>query len=102
MSSRKPPPLIPRRRHEPCPVCGEISYSHTGVHPQCSVRQADAKRLERLKRERKAKTPPAVAISPWQRLCPKCKAVQHVRKKTCECGYNLSLARPQPPAGTIT
>ena len=97
MSVKKPPPLIPRRRHEPCPVCGEISYSLGGIHPQCSVRQADAKRVERIKRKAKAKkktekSPPARKA--WQKPCPKCRTMQHVRKKTCECGHVFA---PRPP-----
>ena len=91
MSAKKPLPLISRRKHERCPVCGEISYSLGGVHPQCSVRQADEKRMDRIKRnksvEKKAK--PVSAAKPWQRVCPKCKALQHVRKKVCTCGHEF-------------
>jgi RNA polymerase subunit RPABC4/transcription elongation factor Spt4 len=93
MSSKKPPPLIPRRAHDRCPVCGEISYSVAGVHPQCAVRQADAKRLKRVKRNKQAGTTkkPASGAKPWQRICPKCKALQHVRKKVCGCGHTFAV-----------
>jgi hypothetical protein len=44
-NNRKPEPLLYQaaagRR---CPVCGEKSYSATGIHPQCAVQQADAPR----------------------------------------------------------
>ena len=29
---------------------------------------------------------------PWQKRCPKCQAVVHVRKKTCDCGHPLIAA----------
>ncbi|MCH8830416.1 MAG: hypothetical protein IID45_12645 [Planctomycetes bacterium] len=92
--------MIPRRTHERCPVCGEISYSLAGVHPQCAVRQADAKRLKRIKRDKPEgkKAKPATGVKPWQRICPKCKALQHVRKKVCVCGHTFAV-RANPPAG---
>ncbi len=103
MSSKKPQPLISRLRHERCPVCGEISYSLCGVHPQCAVRQADESRIKRLKLEKiaLANAPATVAeksdsgVKPWQRLCPRCKAISHVRKKVCGCGHTFAIqARP--------
>ncbi len=98
MSAKKPQPLIPRRTHERCPVCGEISYSSAGVHPQCAVRQADEKRLKQIKRDQKTgKTAkPAGTVKPWQKTCPKCKALAHVRKKVCECGHTFAV-RITPP-----
>ena len=41
--SEKKPELIyfPAKRNF-CPVCGEVSYSRSGEHPQCSVARADA------------------------------------------------------------
>jgi hypothetical protein len=48
-NNRKPEPLLYQttagRR---CPVCGEKSYSSTGIHPQCAVQQADAPRQRLL------------------------------------------------------
>lgn len=38
-----------------CPVCGQPSYSSTGIHPQCAVSQADAPRCEILAAERKTR-----------------------------------------------
>lgn len=102
MSEKKPDPLIPRQRNERCPVCGEISYSLAGVHPQCSVRQADEKRMNRTKRENQVGKPakPVSDVKPWQRVCPKCKALQHVRKKVCECGHAFAV-RARPPVGDV-
>ena len=100
MSNKKPQPLIFRQTHAPCPVCGEISYSTAGIHPQCAVRQADEKRMSRIKRNTKGdKTEkPGSGVKPWQRVCPKCKALQHVRKKMCDCGHTFA-ARTRPPTG---
>jgi len=88
---KKPQPLLPEDKHDVCPVCGEKSYSQAGVHPQCSVKQADEKRMESVKREQqKAETAPEPKKpKPWQRICPKCKSLQHVRKRICACGHEL-------------
>jgi hypothetical protein len=51
MSEKKPHPLIPVRQQNRCPICGQVSYSRGGVHPQCSVRRADEDRRNLLKRE---------------------------------------------------
>lgn len=93
MSSKKPQPLItPEKPDRSCPVCGEISYSRAGIHPQCSVRQADAKRLNDIQRDKKDdKTKkPDNSARPWQKVCPKCKALQHVRKGACTCGHTFA------------
>lgn len=51
MQVKKPiPPTIqdnkPRRL---CPVCGKVSYSRGGIHPQCSQKQEDAPRIKALR-----------------------------------------------------
>jgi len=92
MSMKKPEPLLPEDKHDVCPVCGEKSYSQAGVHPQCSVKLADEKRMEVVKRELKkaeSQKPAEEKPKPWQRVCPKCKSLQHVRKRVCVCGYEL-------------
>jgi len=101
MSTSKPPPLIRTRQHEPCPVCGEISYSAAGVHPQCSVRQADAKRLAKLKEQQKdqPKAKPVSDVKAWQKRCPKCRSIQHVRKKECDCGHTFGGGTRAATAG---
>jgi hypothetical protein len=50
MCYKTPLPLLlvdapPRRL---CPVCGVVSYSREGIHPQCAERRADAPRMERV------------------------------------------------------
>ena len=37
-----------------CEVCGQASYSASGIHPQCAQEQADARRVARIKAEDKA------------------------------------------------
>jgi hypothetical protein len=105
MSEKKPEPLNPTKTPDRCPVCGEVSYSLGGVHPQCSVRQADAKRTDRLKLEKLAAQADTKTEKPgaqgnraaaWQKSCPKCNAFQHVRKTVCDCGHVFTI-RAGPP-----
>lgn len=100
MPHKKPEPLIPVQTHDRCPVCGEVSYSLAGVHPQCAVQQADEKRVKRNKPDgRVGKTlKSSGGAKPWQKICPKCKALQHVRKKVCGCGYSFAN-RVRPATG---
>jgi hypothetical protein len=98
MSNKKPQPLYAPNTPARCPVCGEFSYSSAGVHPQCAERQADDKRMTRAKAgarsERRGKSAtPTRTMHAWQRACPKCRALQHVRKKVCSCGHTLAAVR---------
>ena len=92
---RLPLPLLtsaikPQRR---CSVCGNVSYSPGGIHPQCSQKQADDLRVESLKSAKKAEHPKEKvanpdAFNPWRnKLCPKCHTHLYVRKLTCDCGH---------------
>ena len=100
MAHKKPEPVIERRTRPLCPVCGETSYSLAGIHPQCVMRQADAKRLGRLKQEPQegVTQDPASLAKPWQKVCPKCRTLQHVRKKVCDCGYALHGSPDRKPS----
>lgn len=49
MSNKKPQPLISEKPIRRCPVCNDISYSASGIHPQCAVLREDTKRMDRLK-----------------------------------------------------
>lgn len=76
-----------------CEICGQASYSASGIHPQCAQEQADARRVARIKAEDKAAykeqaTGPSVAKA-WSKACPKCRLQMHVRKRTCDCGYQF-------------
>jgi hypothetical protein len=57
MSDTKPEPLFRAPLRKLCPICGEISYSLCGVHPQCAMEEADAPRMERIRTLRKAAAP---------------------------------------------
>lgn len=92
MQHKKPVPIGTQSRRPLCPVCGQTSYSREGIHPQCAVKQADDKRLERIK-ERDGPDDSAqstVASRAWQKICPECKASLHVRRKACDCGHEFA------------
>ena len=42
MSEKKPELIYFPAVRNFCPVCGKVSYSRSGEHPQCSVARADA------------------------------------------------------------
>jgi hypothetical protein len=94
MQHKKPIPLVARSRRPACPVCGQTSYSREGIHPQCAVKQADDKRLERIRERNRTEsdsdTQPSVATGTWQKICPECKASLHVRRKACDCGHEFT------------
>ncbi len=96
MNSKPQPLYVPPVRNV-CPVCGSVSYSASGVHPQCAMEQWDAERMKRIKLRCKSpkKAKASTSTSPWQSICPKCKAIVHIRKKVCSCGH--SLARTNHP-----
>ncbi|HXY36360.1 MAG TPA: hypothetical protein VEI07_19135 [Planctomycetaceae bacterium] len=81
-----------------CPVCGTTSYSRRGIHPQCAQLQADDRRMSKLKAvkrqtESKVKASNPLALRPWHKRCPKCRAELHIRKTTCECGHRFATMR---------
>jgi hypothetical protein len=97
MDRKKPIPFPPRHdkpRHV-CSICGVVSYSHGGIHPQCAQTQADAPSVEGLKSAKKAKNSNETAanpdaFNPWQqKVCPKCHTQLHIRKLACECGHRF-------------
>src|SRR5258708_2201129 len=93
---KKPVPLL-ARENKPrrlCCVCGMVTYSFGGIHPQCAQEQADVPRVEAFKAAKKAENPKEEhasrdQLSPWQKLCPKCRTVLHIRKLTCDCGHRF-------------
>jgi hypothetical protein len=104
MPEKKPDPLLiaPAKPRRLCPVCGMVSYSAAGTHPQCAEEQADSVRVARLKKTQKLARPKGKggnpnAISPWHKRCPKCQIELHIRKLTCDCGYRFP--RTQARAG---
>lgn len=102
MSHKKPPPLgnesPPRKR---CEVCGEVSYSHAGIHPQCAQQRSESLRRRRVKTPENE--PPLLATPPkgslmrrWDKTCPRCAARLHVRKKACDCGHVFGRPVAEP------
>ena len=88
VSDKKPTPIVSGPNGRVCPVCGQKSYSASGIHPQCAVEQADAARKEILDAKKKEQaTVKKAAVRSWNKKCPKCGKEVHVRKKTCDCGY---------------
>lgn len=89
--NRKPQPLYSPQQRRYCPVCSKATYSVSGIHPQCAVNQADAKRMKSVKPRSKMtkKATRDAEAKPWQKTCPKCGSPMHVRKKTCDCGHNF-------------
>jgi hypothetical protein len=39
LKNRKPTPLFTVQKRLACPVCGEPTYSLSGIHPQCACKQ---------------------------------------------------------------
>lgn len=94
MSEKKPQPIYNSQPRKFCPVCGDISYSRTGIHPQCAQEQNDLKRLKRQAASSEAtETTDDEAktneLKAWHKRCPKCHAQVHVRKTTCGCGHSF-------------
>lgn len=58
MSDTKPDPLYTPPHRKTCPVCGTVSYSLAGIHPQCAMQMADAPRMERIRIQRKLEEVP--------------------------------------------
>jgi hypothetical protein len=57
VSEKKPAlicfPAVPKF----CPICGKISYSLSGEHPQCSLKRGDAAFLAKQKKRSERKQP---------------------------------------------
>jgi hypothetical protein len=51
MQTLKPAPIFAPPPTRLCPVCGRSSYSRDGIHPQCSMLQADSKRTLRPRKK---------------------------------------------------
>jgi len=95
--NQKPQPLYAPRDRKHCPVCGQVSYSAVGIHPQCAVHQADEKRMQGVKARSNASKEPAAppVMQRWQKACPSCRALMHVRKKLCDCGHAFVASNSQ-------
>ncbi len=101
MNQKKPEPMYVLPNRKVCPVCGQVSYSSAGIHPQCAEFQADEKRLKKakLKKPDKAMTLDATP-SAWRKPCPKCGTHVHVRKAMCECGHKFITQKTKSGVGS--
>ncbi len=101
VSTKKPPPLgngSPARKR--CPVCGEISYSQAGIHPQCNQVRSESERLKRVEKSAVAaqlieELTQRPVMGRWDKTCPRCGTRLHSRKKTCECGHVFHRPAPE-------
>ena len=93
LSKSVPPPYDDGTVRRVCPVCGSRAYSRGGIHPQCAQQRADAARMVEVKKARRPKAQPAHSL--WRKQCPRCKAVLHVRKRACSCGYSFPTSKPR-------
>jgi hypothetical protein len=94
MSEKKPVPVTVEPRGRKCPICGKVSYSQGGIHPQCAMVQADEPRRIRLAAERQAvaKTKAETDRSKqnqFEKICPRCKSRVPSRRGVCECGHTF-------------
>lgn len=94
---KKPLPLYDSGIRPACPICGHVSYSPAGIHPQCAMRAADLVQANRVKalNALKAKAAPAPPKR-FEKQCPKCRAVHHIRKQLCECGHSFLYKSENP------
>lgn len=93
MSEKKPAAFPPLRERPNCPVCGKVSYSLGGMHPQCAVVRADAS----LQASRKAKKEVAAPRGGFTKRCRGCGRTVPARRMVCDCGR--SFARIAPAGG---
>jgi hypothetical protein len=106
--SSKPEPLYAAVQRPRCPVCGEATYSRSGIHPQCAQERGDALQKKRLKERQVDAPPPAPPavnpnqLRPWHKRCPGCRAEIHVRRNECDCGYEFPRTRAETADGRMT
>jgi endogenous inhibitor of DNA gyrase (YacG/DUF329 family) len=94
VSILKPIPVIPEATKRLCPICGKASYSRDGIHPQCSLNQADAARNAMLREKRKLEPKREKPKQPsFSKTCPKCGVHVHVRLQGCACGQVFAGVR---------
>lgn len=94
---RKPQPLYDVAIRANCPVCGHVSYSPSGIHPQCAMRAADQIQIDRLKSQKAADVKPPAELGRFEKRCPKCRTIHHLRKQHCSCGHSFVFKSAQSP-----
>jgi hypothetical protein len=87
------PALIgPQRERPKCPVCGKVSYSAAGIHPQCAVSRADAK----LRSLRPAKDAAPRKPGGFNKRCSSCGRSVAARRMVCDCGRTFPNSQLPP------
>jgi hypothetical protein len=90
VSILKPEPVFTQPTRNLCPICGQASYSRDGIHPQCSLNQADAVRYAKVREKRKAEVKvKRPKTSTFTKRCPTCGTNLHVRVNQCACGFEF-------------
>lgn len=93
---KKPQPLFGSSARAACPVCGHVSYSSAGVHPQCAMQAADQIQIDRLKSRKVVKLKAsAEQLKRYEKRCPRCRRIFHIRKQTCDCGHSFLFKHEQ-------
>lgn len=93
-ANKKPQPLFAPEERALCPICRKASYSHAGVHPQCAMSAADevlTRHIKELQSRQVHAMPRELRV--YEKRCPRCKKIQHIRKLVCDCGCTLHIAR---------
>ena len=88
MSERKPVPIFSWPARPRCPVCGYTSYSLAGIHPQCASVASDKVRIARTVTKTVEK-PIEPKLKRYEKNCPSCRCIVHVRLIKCGCGHTL-------------
>ena len=92
--NRKPLPLFVEKPRVHCPVCGHVTYSIAGIHPQCAMIAADKSYIARIKaKQAAAPIIPVVKLRMNEKQCPACQVVIHVRRNQCNCGHVFHAAK---------
>jgi hypothetical protein len=91
-ANKKPQPLFAPAARAICPICQKVSYSHAGVHPQCAMLAADEALTRHIKDAMARQIVPPRALRVYEKRCPRCHKIQHIRKLVCDCGCRLHVA----------
>lgn len=75
-----------------CPVCGQVTYSAAGIHPQCAMNRSSQAHDARVKVEAARDTTKRQATRSWLKACPRCQRQLPIRRGACECGHVFPTA----------
>lgn len=90
MNYSKPKP--PTQLMPNCPVCGKVTYSRGGIHPQCASERQDKIVTAARQATQDKSSGSATLAQPrkqWTKPCPRCKRQLPARRAACECGFSF-------------